>query len=105
MHVCTFCEYIHYLRTCVCTASFIPLIPKVRDPLFLKDYRPLNLIGNIYKVLSKLLALHLKKVVGNFVGLEKTSYIEGRNILDGSLMINELYTWVKKAKKSSDFQG
>ncbi|GJY55725.1 RNA-directed DNA polymerase, eukaryota [Tanacetum coccineum] len=37
-----------------CNASFIVLIPKVPDPLDLSDYRPISLIGCMYKVLLKL---------------------------------------------------
>lgn len=34
-----------------CSASFITLIPKIMDPLFIKDYRPISLIGCLYKIL------------------------------------------------------
>lgn len=44
-----------------CNFSFILLISKIRDPLTLKDYRLVNLVGYLYKVLSKVLAKHLKK--------------------------------------------
>lgn len=43
-----------------CNSSFISLIPKTRDLLSLKDYRPINLVGCLYKVLSKFLPLDLR---------------------------------------------
>ncbi|KAM0041794.1 putative RNA-directed DNA polymerase [Helianthus debilis subsp. tardiflorus] len=82
-----------------CNSSFISLIPKVSDPSTLKDYRPINLIGCLSKVVSKLLALRLKKVVGKLIGMEQSAYIEGRNILDGHLVINETIAWAKSIKK------
>lgn len=43
--------------------SFIALIPKVADPQSLHDYRHISLIGCVYKIVSKLLANRLKKVM------------------------------------------
>ncbi|XP_022040327.1 uncharacterized protein LOC110942874 [Helianthus annuus] len=44
-----------------CSSSFITLIPKNKDPVGLKDYRTINLIGVISKTISKILANQLKK--------------------------------------------
>jgi len=46
-----------------CNTSFIALIPKVSEPQILNDYRPISLIGWIYKIVAKLLANRLKKVM------------------------------------------
>jgi hypothetical protein len=46
------------------TSSFLTLIPKKDHPLGLHDYRPICLIGSIYKILSKTLANRLKRVMG-----------------------------------------
>ena len=72
-----------------CNSSYISLIPKVKDPLFLKDFRPINLLGCMYKVVAKLLARRLKKVMHKVVGKEQSAYVYGRNVLDGPLMVNE----------------
>nr|GEV05024.1 RNA-directed DNA polymerase, eukaryota, reverse transcriptase zinc-binding domain protein [Tanacetum cinerariifolium] len=37
-----------------CNASFIALIPKVMDAKFVIDFRPISLVGSIYKVVTKL---------------------------------------------------
>ena len=37
-------------------ASFISLIPKVQNPMELKDYRPISLVGCVYKLLATILA-------------------------------------------------
>ena len=46
-----------------CNASFIALVPKVRDPCNLHQFRPISLVGAIYKVISKVLARRIKKVL------------------------------------------
>lgn len=79
-----------------CNLSFITLVPKVKDPINLSDYRPISLIGCLYKIIAKILAIRLKRVIGDIVGEEQTAYVEGRNILDGPLIINEVFSWVKR---------
>lgn len=86
-----------------CTSSLITLIPKTKDPNLLSDYRPICLIGIMYKIVAKILAVRLKSVINNVIGEQQSGYIEGRNILDGPLMINEFHSWTKKAKKRNFF--
>ena len=47
-------------------ASFITLIAKKSGAESIKDLRLTSLIGSIYKVLAKLLASRLQKVLPNF---------------------------------------
>lgn len=82
-----------------CNSSFITLVTKIKDPLKLCDFRPINLIGCVYKIISKLLATRLKGVIGHNIGEVRSTFIEGRNILDGPLVIKEICTWAKKFKK------
>nr|GEW74542.1 transposon TX1 uncharacterized [Tanacetum cinerariifolium] len=44
-------------------SSFFTLIPKISNPLFVKDFRPISLIGTPYNIISKLLANRLSKVI------------------------------------------
>ncbi|KAL5190599.1 Transposon TX1 uncharacterized protein [Glycine soja] len=44
-------------------ASFITLVPKVHDPQNLNDFRPISLIGCVYKIVAKLLSNRLKRVM------------------------------------------
>lgn len=39
-----------------CTSSHITVIPKSKDPTTLSGYRPISLIGCMYKIVAKLLA-------------------------------------------------
>nr|GFB11850.1 RNA-directed DNA polymerase, eukaryota [Tanacetum cinerariifolium] len=47
-----------------CNSSFIALIPKCLDPKAVNDYRPISLIGILYKVVTKILATRLSSVFG-----------------------------------------
>ena len=41
-------------------ATFIALIPKKNDASNIRDFRPISLVGSLYKILSKVLANRLK---------------------------------------------
>ncbi|PWA95854.1 Arginine repressor C-terminal-like domain-containing protein [Artemisia annua] len=73
-----------------CKPSFIVLIPKKADPLGFSDYRPISLIGCVYKVISKILSARLAKVIPSIIGPNQTAFIEGRQNLDGCLVANEI---------------
>ncbi|GJZ84503.1 cysteine-rich receptor-like protein kinase [Tanacetum coccineum] len=73
-----------------CNPSFIVLIPKKCDPLGFSDYRPISLNGCVYKVISKILALRLAKVISSIIGPNQTAFLAGRQILDGCLIANEI---------------
>ena len=71
-----------------CNASFIALIPKKLDPLELGDFRPISLLGCQYKVIAKLLAGRLWKVIEKVISGNQTAFIKGRQIMDGCLLAN-----------------
>ncbi|GKB55633.1 RNA-directed DNA polymerase, eukaryota, reverse transcriptase zinc-binding domain protein [Tanacetum coccineum] len=74
-------------------SSFITLIPKKDNPMNVKDYHPISLIGIQYKVLAKILANRLASVIDSVISNEQSAFIKGRQILDGPLMINEIVEW------------
>nr|GEV54565.1 RNA-directed DNA polymerase, eukaryota [Tanacetum cinerariifolium] len=50
-----------------CNLSFVALIPKVADAKFVNDFRPISLIGSVYKVVMKILANRLALVIADLV--------------------------------------
>ncbi|GJX53819.1 RNA-directed DNA polymerase, eukaryota, reverse transcriptase zinc-binding domain protein [Tanacetum coccineum] len=82
-----------------CNSSFITLVPKVEDPLVIGDFRPISLIGSQYKIIAKILANRLSRVLPSVVGEVQMAYIKGRQIIDGPLMVNEIIAWAKNHKK------
>jgi hypothetical protein len=80
------------------TASFLTLIPKKDHPQGLFYYRPICLIGSIYKILSKALANRLKKVLGNLIASCQSAFLPQRQILDGVVVLNEIIDLAKRRK-------
>lgn len=83
-----------------CNASFIALIPKMVDPQLLNDYRPILLIGCIYKIVAKVLANRLKKGLPFIIDERQSAFIEGRHLLHSVVIANEVVHEAKRAQKS-----
>ncbi|GJQ97462.1 RNA-directed DNA polymerase, eukaryota, partial [Tanacetum coccineum] len=84
-----------------CNASFIALIPKVTDAKFVSDFRPISLIGSVYKVITKILANRLAAVISDLVFDSQSAFVANKHILDGPFILNELLAWCKRKKKQA----
>ena len=76
-------------------ASFIALIPKTNSPQSLNDYRPISLIGCVYKIMSKVLANRLALVLPHLIDERKIAFLKGRHILHGVMIANEVLAEAK----------
>ncbi|GJW06190.1 RNA-directed DNA polymerase, eukaryota, reverse transcriptase zinc-binding domain protein [Tanacetum coccineum] len=79
-------------------SSSFTLIPKVFNPFYIKEFRPISLIGFQYKIVAKILANRLSKVMDSIISQEQSAFISGRQILDGPLILSEVIEWYKKKK-------
>ncbi|MCH95507.1 LINE-1 reverse transcriptase like, partial [Trifolium medium] len=80
-------------------STFIALIPKVDSPQKLNDFRPISLVGSIYKILAKVLANRLQMVIGSVISEVQSAFIKDRQILDGILIANEVVDEARKYHK------
>ena len=80
-------------------ATFIVMIPKKGGAEDLKDFRPISLVGSLYKLLAKVIANRLKRVMSSFVNKSQNAFVGGRQILDASLIANEVIDSMVKKKE------
>nr|GEV07017.1 RNA-directed DNA polymerase, eukaryota [Tanacetum cinerariifolium] len=59
-------------------------------PKSVSDYRPISLIGSLYKVVTKILVTRLSTIISELISDVQTSFLPNRQILDGPFIINEL---------------
>nr|KYP60963.1 Transposon TX1 uncharacterized [Cajanus cajan] len=79
-------------------SSFIALIPKVADPQELGQFQPISLVGCMYKIIAKILARRLKKVLPDVIDNAQSAFLGGRNLLQSILVASEVIDEAKKEK-------
>ena len=65
----------------------------------LKNFRPISLVGRLYKLLAKVLANRLKRVMGRLVNSAHNAFIGGRQLLDAFLIANAVIESMVKKKE------
>jgi hypothetical protein len=70
-------------------ATNIALIPKVKNLVSVSNYRPISLCNVFYKVISKVLANGLKKILPSIISPTQSAFICGRLISDNVLVAYE----------------
>eukprot|EP00253_Pinus_taeda_P009371 PITA_09371 len=80
-------------------STFITLIPKEDQAAKPDKFFPIALCNAIYKIISKVIANRLKPLLPLLISPEQTSYVEGRQILDGIILTHEIMQSLKQTKK------
>ncbi len=58
----------------------ITLLPKNKDPLLIKNWRPITLLNTDYKLASKTIACRIKEVLPSIIHSDQTGFLKGRYI-------------------------
>ncbi|KAK4384699.1 hypothetical protein Sango_3033900 [Sesamum angolense] len=74
------------------TASVLTLIPKVRTPHSVADFRPISCCNVIYKVISKILVCRFREILDLLISPSQNALVPGRLISDNVLLAQELFS-------------
>lgn len=80
-------------------ATFITLIPKKKGAEETKDFIFITLLGSVYKIIAKLLAGRLKKVIRKLISENQNAFLKGRQISDAALVANDASTIILEKER------
>lgn len=79
-------------------ATFLMLMPKETRANDLCKFWPISLCNVIYKIISKVIASRLKRLLPLLISPGKMGYVEGHKILDGIIISHEVLHSLKSIK-------
>jgi hypothetical protein len=68
----------------------ITLIPKLEDHSKLGNWRPITLLGSIYKILAKTSARRIQEFLPLVIRPNQTNFVKGISILDNNFLAHEV---------------
>jgi hypothetical protein len=82
------------------SSYFVALIPKINSPFALGDFRPISLLGCLYKIVAKVLTARLASVMDRLVAHTQSAFLKGRQLVDGVVVVNEVVDLAKRIGQS-----
>ena len=78
--------------------TYIILIPKMKAPQELSNFRPISLCNVIYKLVSKVMPNRLKVILPRIISDSQCAFVKNRFIIDNVLIAYELIHTLKNKR-------
>jgi hypothetical protein len=69
--------------------GLITLIPKSGDHSKLNNWKPITLLGSVYKILAKALAGRIQAFLPDIIRPNQTRFVKGRSILNNTFIAQD----------------
>jgi hypothetical protein len=70
--------------------GIITLLPKVEEASKIQQIKPICLLNCLYKWITKTLTIRIESVVQRLINVQHTTFIKGRNIMSGVMILHEI---------------
>ena len=78
--------------------TFVSLIPKVDNPESVKQFRPISLCNVAYKVVTKIVANRLKRIMPKVIAPTQCDFIRGRSGTNNIIVAQEVIQKMRTVK-------
>jgi hypothetical protein len=84
-------------------SAYLALLPKKDVALSARDFRPISLIHNFAKLVTKMLANRLGPYLEELVATNQSAFVRGRSIHDNFMLVQHSIKSLHKKRISSLF--
>lgn len=78
--------------------TIVTLIPKVKDPLTLKDFRPISLCNVCYKIVSRTITNRFRPIISRIIEDSQSAFIPGHLLSDNIIVGFEILHWMRNRR-------
>ena len=80
--------------------GIITLLPKEKEVIHIKQFRPICLLNVSFKIFTKVGVNRLMGIAENVINASQTTFMPGRNILEGVIILHETIHELHTKKKN-----
>jgi hypothetical protein len=80
--------------------GIITLLPKQKEAMHIKQFRPICLLNVSFKIFIKVVVNRMTGIATKLINPSQTAFISGRNIMEGVVMLHEIMHEIHRKKMS-----